>query len=167
MARSPAALFELSRVALGTTQVGLGKMFGVARRTAQRWSDTGVPFYYLPKLAALVYARDPLLAAEIAASAGKTLEGLGIVKPSPPMAPPVDTPPAPQAPPSPAPPPPLPAGVAEAVVCACAEAMDLSPRAVRQGLHAAFATAAQLGLDVQTVERWLRKPAAPAAGDMP
>lgn len=163
MPRSPAALFELSRVALGTTQVGLGRMFGVARRTAQRWSDTGVPFYHVPKLAMLVHPHDPELAAEIAASVGTTLEALGLVKPPPPVVPLVEALPAPTAPPSPAPPvpPPLPPEVAEAVVCACAEAMDLSPRAVRPGLHAAFAIAAQMGLDVQSVERWLRKPPAP------
>jgi hypothetical protein len=170
MPRSPAALFELSRQALGTTQVGLGKLFGVARRTAQRWSSSGVPSYHLPQLAAYVHPHDAKLAAEIALSAGTTLEALGLVTPQPETVAPVHAPshaipPArvPPAPPMLVPPmaarpspTPLPPAVVEAVVCACAEAMDLSPRQVRPGLHAAFAVALEIGLDVQTAERGLR-----------
>ena len=159
MSRSGVALFELSRQALGTTQVGLGAMFGAARRTAQRWSSSGMPFYHLPRLAELVYPHDPMLAKEIAASAGTTLEALGIVRPPPPPPPPAPAPsPAPPpAPVAPAPPPPAPPppGVVDAIVCAAAERMDVPPRTVRPGLLAAFARAEELGLDVGTIRRIL------------
>jgi hypothetical protein len=136
--------------------VGLGAMFGVARRTAQRWSQSGVPFYHLPELAKYVHPHNAALAAEIALSAGTTLEALGLVKPQPaPLAPSPGATAGPIAP-APAMAAPVAAGLVEAVVCACADAMDLSPRQVRPGLHAAFAVAAEMGLDVQSVERWLR-----------
>jgi hypothetical protein len=160
----PQALFELARIALGTTQVGLGASLGVARRTAQRWSDHGVPSYHLPDLARLVYPHDPALAAEVAAAAGTSLEALGIVQPPPPPAPAA----LPPTPPPPAPPPPPPDGVVDAVVCAASEAMGLMPGAVRPGLHAAFARALEIGLSVELVERALRAklspPPAPADG---
>jgi hypothetical protein len=147
MPRSHAALFELSRQALGTTQVGLGQMYGVARRTAQRWAHSGMPSHHLPDLALRVHPHDPELAAEIALAAGTTLDALGIGAPA-------SLPPSAQAT-VPSPPPHSPS-IVDAVVCAAAETMDLSPRVVRAGLHAAFARAQELGLDVPTVERALR-----------
>jgi hypothetical protein len=160
MSLSPGAIFELSRIALRTTQVGLGAMFGVSRRTAQRWSDRGFPSTQLPKLASLVHPLDPKLAAAIAAAAGTTLEALGIVRPEPAPPPPLLPPPAP----------PLPDSVVDAVVCAAAEAMDTMPRHARAGVHAAFARAKELGVDVAFVERVLRAqlpPPAPGTPDEP
>jgi len=154
MASSGAALFERVRSALGTSQVGLGKMMGCSRRTAQRWAARGVPAYYLPKLAAIVHPHDPDLAVEIARSTGRTLEQLGIVRPAPPAQP---APPPPPAPP--------PDRIVDAVVCAAADTMQLIPAAVRPGLYAAFACAVEMGLSADFVAGVLRdslQPQAPA-----
>jgi DNA-binding XRE family transcriptional regulator len=138
------ALFELSRQALGATQEELGRLLGVSRRTAQRWSSQGIPSYELMALARLVHPRDPALASEIAAALGTTLEAAGIAPPAPP-------------PPAPAPAaPPISDGVVDAVVCAAAEAMDMMPNEIRPGLLAAFARAKEIGLTVEVVERALR-----------
>jgi hypothetical protein len=101
-----------------------------------------------------VHPLDAQLAAVLAATMGSTLEGLGVVRPPPPPLPP----------PAPAPPPPPPAGVVDAVVCAAAEAMELTPRDVRLGLHAAFSRAQEIGLSVDVVVRALESklPAAKA-----
>jgi transcriptional regulator with XRE-family HTH domain len=131
------ALFEQARQALGTTQEDLGQRLGVSRRTAQRWAISGIPSYHLDGLARLVLPHDRVLAGEIAAAAGTTLEAAGIVQPPPP-------PPAP------------PDGVVDAVVCAAAEAMEMMPKEIRPGLHAAFARAKEIGLTVDVIERALR-----------
>jgi MoxR-like ATPase len=47
----------------------------------------------------------------------------------------------------------------DAIVCAAAEALDASPRAVRGALLAAFACAREAGLPVETVEKALAPPA--------
>lgn len=152
MTSSGATLFERARSALGTSQVGLGKMMGCSRRTAQRWAASGVPAYDLPRLAAIVHPHDPGLAAEIARSTGRTLVQLGIVRPAPP------------APPAPPPAPPPPADrIVDAVVCAAAETMQLIPAAVRPGLHAAFACAVEMGLSADFVARVLRDSLQPQA----
>lgn len=164
MARSRRPLFLLAGQALGETQEGLGKALGVARRTAQRWAKTGIPDDTLPDLAKLVYPHDADLAAEIAAAAGTTLEALGLVAPlvAPAPAPAVEVAAAPARAPEPDPAapsasaPPLPDAVVDAVVCAAAEVMNLSPREVRAGLLAAFACAREIGLSVDAVERALR-----------
>jgi hypothetical protein len=123
------------------TQAELGAKLGVSRRTAQRWARHGTRV--LPKemadLVALVHPYDADLARELATTLGQTLEGLGVVPPPAPALPPC-------APPVPLPPPP--AAIVDAVVCAAAEAMNLTPRDVRRGLHAAFARAHELGLSV-------------------
>jgi transcriptional regulator with XRE-family HTH domain len=131
------AFFELARQALGTTQEALGKRLGVSRRTAQRWGASGIPSYELTDLARLVLPRDRALAVKIAAAAGTTLDAAGIEPPPPPPAPPPD-------------------GVVDAVVCAAAEAMEMMPKEVRPGLHAAFARAKEIGLTVDVIERALR-----------
>ena len=143
MSQSSVALFELSRQALRTTQVGLGELLGVSRRTAQRWATSGVPSYEMRRLAELVHPVNPNLAMQIASSLGTTLETLGIVKPVPLEA-------------APPPRPSLPPGVVDAVVCAAAEVIELMPKDVRPALHAAFARAAEVGLTVEEVERALR-----------
>jgi hypothetical protein len=137
------AFFELSRKALATTQEELGRMLGISRRTAQRWSSQGIPSYSLADLARLVHPRDPALASEIMAALGTTLEAAGIVRPAPPPAP---------APAVAA----VPDGVVDAVVCAAAEAMEMMPNDVRPGLLAAFGRAREIGVTVELVERVLR-----------
>jgi transcriptional regulator with XRE-family HTH domain len=142
MPHDAAALFERARQALGTTQEELGQRLGVSRRTAQRWAASGIPSYHLPDLARLAHPHDRVLAREIAAAAGITLEAAGIVQPPPP----------------PAPPPPAhpPDSVVDAVVCAAAEAMEIMPKEVRPGLYAAFARAKEIGLTIDVIERALR-----------
>ena len=146
MSFNPATLFETCRTLFGTTQEGLGKLLGVSRRTAQRWANTGIPGYYLMDVARLVHPRDPALAREIVTALGTTLEAQGLVLPAPT--------PSPLPPPAPAPDPPD--GIVDAVVCAAAEAMEMMPKEVRPGLHAAFARAREIGLTVDLVERALR-----------
>jgi hypothetical protein len=134
MPRDSIALFELARQAIGTTQEALGKQLGVARRTAQRWAVSGIPSYHLVDLARLVHPHDPALAREVAEAAGTTLEAAGVVQ---------------------APPPSRADGVVDAVVCAAAEAMEMTPQEVRPGLHAALVRARELGLTFDAVERAL------------
>jgi hypothetical protein len=45
--------------------------------------------------------------------------------------------------------------VVEAVVCAAADAMDVSPRAMRPALLAAFTRARRIGLTVEAMEKAL------------
>ena len=144
MARPSNALFILSAQAIGTSVQGLGRMMGISRRTAQRWSDRGLSSdYHYPQLAGLVHPHDPALAREIAEAAGRTLEEMGIVKPPQPL------------PPAPPPPPPPPAGLVDAVVCAAADAMNVLPRDARPGVYAAFARAAEIGTSIEFVTRVL------------
>ncbi|MGH7297063.1 MAG: hypothetical protein ACRELB_19150 [Polyangiaceae bacterium] len=104
-------------------------------------------------LATLVYPHDASLAAQVAAAMGTNLVALGIARPP--------------APPPPPPPPPPPAGdVVDAVVCAAADAIDVTPREVRPALMAAFTRARRLGLSVVDVEKALgegARAATPAA----
>jgi hypothetical protein len=151
MPRSNDVLFILSAQAVGTSVQGLGRMMGISRRTAQRWSDRGMSSFHLPQLAQLVHPHDPVLAGEIAQATGRTLEELGIVKPLPPPAPP------------PPPPPPPPAGLVDAVVCAAADAMNVLPRDARPGVYAAFARAAEIGTSIEFVTRVLRDALNPPA----
>jgi hypothetical protein len=137
------AFFVLSLRAARMSQGELAAALGVSRRTAQRYSDHGVPSHLLPRLIAVVHPHDAALAGQIAASMGHTLETLGIVKP-----------PAPP-PPPPAPPPP-PDRVVDAVVCAAAEAIHVMPGDVRPALLAAFAAAREIGVSLELVERVLR-----------
>jgi hypothetical protein len=166
MAKAPRPFFLLAHQAMGKTQAGLGEALGVARRTAQRWAQNGVPSYHMPELAKVVHPHDANLAAEIAAAVGTTLEALGLVVPA--AVPSLEPAPAlvheataaasaasaakPESPPAPA----MPDAVVDAVVCAAAEVMNLPPREVRAGLHAAFASAKEIGLTVDAVERALR-----------
>jgi hypothetical protein len=145
MPPNPLGWFVLSQNALVATQAQLGAMLGVSRRTAQRWSRSGVPRHSLPDLARLVHPRAPDLAHDIMTFMGSTLEAAGIVAP-------VSSPA-----PTPTPATSLPDVVVDALVCAAAEAMDVMPAKVRPGLHAAFVRAKELGLNVDTVERVLHE----------
>jgi hypothetical protein len=118
-----------------------------SHRTAARW-EAGQSTLYPPdlaKLAAIVYPRDAALAGEIAAAAGQTLEGLGIVAPPQP----------------PATPPPLSARLlVDAVVCVAADALGAAPSTLRQALFVAFRRARELRLTVDDVEAALTPVAA-------
>ena len=158
-AKSEAELVVRGAQALGLTNVDMAKELGCSRRTMQRWmgGQSSVGSASLAQLAHLVVVRDRALAEEILTRANAALVAAGLA-PSPwfdpPPAPEIALPP--PAPPSPAPPPPpRPPEITNAVVCAAAEAMDLSPRALRPAIVAAFRCARALGLSVAEVEEGL------------
>jgi hypothetical protein len=134
------------------TQAEFGPALGWSHRSAVRW-ERGRSFpteNSLVKLAALLAPLDRDLAAEVAVAAGASLESLGLA------------------------PPPVaadkagvrctPSDLADAVVCAVADATDLLPRTLRPLLHSAFARARALGLTVEQLEESLR-PGVVAKGD--
>jgi len=152
--RPIASLLFKAQVALRVSQTGLGKiMGGVSRRTVWRYqSGRSTPFSPdLHTLVRHVFPVDPGLAEQLAVATGQTLESLGLVVPAPPPVanhslavqpePPVD--------------PRQDRLRVEAVVCAAADTLDVSPRAVRAALHAAFARAKEMGLSVDVVEEAL------------
>jgi hypothetical protein len=144
-ARSAATLVALAQDALELTHRDFGPLLGASLRTAERWAARrSTPTQaQLAKLAGHVYAHDPALAAEIATAAGQTLGSLGI-GPRTPEASASAT---------------APSQLVDSVVCQAAEAMDVSPRAIRPALLAAFARARELGLDVAAIADALAPPA--------
>jgi DNA-binding XRE family transcriptional regulator len=135
-----APLLIEARRQLHLSQGDLGELLGSSRRTGQRWESGGsTPAdKQLHKLASLVHSRAPDLAAEIAASGGSTLVDLGIV-----------VPPSPTAPSSPRGP--ALDDIVDAVVCAAADAIDVTPRTIRPALLAAFRRVSRIGLGVEAV----------------
>jgi hypothetical protein len=151
--RSPTELWIRGQLALGLSYRGLAALLGSSQRTCQRWGvgrSTPSPDRFA-ELAGHVHGRDPALAVEIAAVAGSSLESLGIVKPAPPPEPPPASPALP------------PGALVDSVVYAAAEAMDVSPRAIRGAVAAAFERAEQLALDVAAVNSVLAPPATVAS----
>jgi transcriptional regulator with XRE-family HTH domain len=145
-------LLVRARQALEMTQKEFGLALDASHRTASRWeADRSTPdAAQRSKLAAMVYPKDAQIADELAASAGETLESLGIVKPPPP--------------PPPAPPPQLPTPLlVDSVVCAAADVMQSAPATLRAALHSAFRRARELRLSVEDVERALAPAVDPAA----
>jgi transcriptional regulator with XRE-family HTH domain len=145
-------------VALRKSQGEMGQLLGVSRRTISRWTSRGTTF--IPSqardLAAALLPVDRALAVRAAALHGETLVSLGLEKPPPPPAPAVPAEP--------------PGHLVDAVVCAAAEALDASPRAVRPALLAAFRRARELALKVEHVERALdpaKKKGEPRGGGAP
>jgi transcriptional regulator with XRE-family HTH domain len=129
-------------MALGLTQEELGDMVGKTKRTVQRWEEGGVTL--IPS-EVKVFARAlrpvrPDLAAQIAATVGTTLDELGIV-------------PAADASRRTAP-----SDAIDSVVRAAADAMGVSPDAIRPAVAAAFVRARDAGLDVQAVVDRLTRP---------
>jgi transcriptional regulator with XRE-family HTH domain len=118
----------------------LATAIGVPVRSVSRWvnGEGGVltPGNY-HALAHAMFSHDPGFAAEIATMGGTTLEALGIVQAA---APPSPTAVAVPKSGSVAP------AQADAVLCAAAERLDVSPRQLRPVLAAAFARAAEMGL---------------------
>jgi transcriptional regulator with XRE-family HTH domain len=160
--RTPNTLIALGQQALGLTQEQMGEALGASMRTAQRWASgelaAGEP--EMKRLAALLLPVDRALAVEAAAAARETLVSLGLEGPSallghdaatpPPLAPPIR---------------PVPL-VVDSVVCAAADAMKMTPGAVRDALRVAFARARALRLTVEDVDDALSSPPAlpPAPG---
>ena len=125
-------LLSRAQHALGMTNEQFGKALGASKRTAARWAagQSSVSVAQLHALARLVHARNPALAAEVAAAARETLESLGIVAPRPSLTPDL---------------------VADAVVCAAGDALDLPLSSVRAVVLAAFQRAGELGLSIADV----------------
>jgi transcriptional regulator with XRE-family HTH domain len=134
MAGAPDILLIHSRMALGLTQQEFGDILGRTKRTVQRWEDRGttlIPSEVEALARALLPVR-PDLAAQIAASADTTLDRLGIVPAG--AASPMAT-----------------SDPTDSVVRAAADAMGVTPDAIRPAIAAAFVRAREVGLDVQTV----------------
>jgi hypothetical protein len=131
-----AHLLYLAQLALDTSQEGVGKVMGVSRRTITRWVRDQIrelaPGYAEP-LARAVFPADPELAGRIAAAGDLTLQGLGLVMSDPKAL----------------------RSRLDSVICAAADALDGSPRAVRPVLYAAFRRAREEGLRVEQIEEAL------------
>jgi DNA-binding XRE family transcriptional regulator len=157
--RDAVRLVTEGQYALGLTQGQLGSLLTASRRTISRWvSGRSRPSVtQLQRLACAVHPRNAVLAAKLAAEGGQTLEGLGLVRPTPPPMPAPATPPPPQRPFPPA------RLLVESVVCAAAETMQAPPTVVREALRAAFARTEALGLSVEEVNEALSTPADPGA----
>ena len=128
-------------MALGLTQKEFGDIVGKTKRTVQRWEEDGVAL--IPsEVKAFAQALCPVrpdLAAQMAAAANTTLDELGIV----PAAHASRT---------------APSDAIDSVVRAAAEAMGVSPDAIRPAVAAAFVRARDAGLDVQAVVDRLNRP---------
>ena len=137
-------LFVECQMALGLTQEQFGELFGHSKRTIQRWQEKGATLLpsQLEALARAVCRVRPDLAVRIAEGAGTSLDALGI---DPAQVGPRATEPSP----------------IDAVVIAAADAIGVTPEAVRPALAAAFIRAGQLGLDVDAVARALSEPEKP------
>jgi len=141
-------LIHLARRALSVGSQGdFGVLMGSSRRSGQRWEiGQARPSHgQMCKMAAMVYPKDPDLAAQLAQSVGQSLVSLGIVKPAPAQAPVVA---------ATATLPPV-EDIVDSIVCAAADAMNALPRDVRPALLAAFTRARRLGLGIETVEKAL------------
>ncbi len=133
------ALTLEARSALSLNQRTLAEMLGISARTVQRWdarrSEPARSDWHA--MARAVHPIDAELAERLAKEGRSSLEELGLVGAA-------------------APAPPSSAyelhHLADAVVCAAAEAIDLPPRAIRQALIAAFRRARQMRLSVEDME---------------
>jgi hypothetical protein len=153
MHRTVPVLVKAVRHALTMSQNDLAKALGWSRRTGQRWAKHGGPSSMVVQdMARLVFPVDAQLAAEVALAGGSSLEALGLVRPAPPALPP--------------PRPVLPERVVDAVVCAAAEAMQVTPQQARPAVLAAFSCAQELGLVVEDVTRVLRKAPRPVVAEV-
>jgi transcriptional regulator with XRE-family HTH domain len=139
-ASNPHALLLRARSALRLSQKGIAERLGASERTSVRWSAGSHPGKLrLARLAKLVHPVDRDLAGDIAESIGTTLAKLGLdvtatadarVLVSPRLA-------------------------LDAVVCAVAETLDLSPRVLRPALLAALRTMRNAGLAPEDAEKLL------------
>jgi DNA-binding XRE family transcriptional regulator len=156
MPRPTPLLLVLAREALGLNQQKLADLAGSSLRTVQRWENGRAKpsSWHIHPLADAVRTADPQLAAELDELAPRPAPPvpLVVVSASPTLPPP---PPSPLPSPAPAPAP-VSAPIADdilvdAVVCAAAEAMAMTPQAVRPAIHAAFARARDARLTIEAV----------------
>ena len=126
-----ALLLEASR-ALSLNQRELAELLGISSRTVQRWfarRSSPISLHW-HALARATHGAQPALAARLARQGGSSLEELALVA-QPPRASDV---------------------LADAVVCAAAEAIDVAPGAIRPALLAAVRRARQLRLTLEDLE---------------
>ncbi|HEY5242723.1 MAG TPA: helix-turn-helix transcriptional regulator [Polyangiaceae bacterium] len=124
-------LLRLQRT-LHLNQRELAQLLGYSSRTISRYYRGGgflLPTTY-EKLAATVHPHDRAFAAELAASAGKTLVDLGLESSRSPAGP-------------------TPRHLVDSVLCAAAEAMQTPPHTMRPALTAAFERVLALGMTVE------------------
>jgi DNA-binding XRE family transcriptional regulator len=142
-------LIVQARQALLLNQEELADRVGSSTRTVQRWEvgrSAPAPFH-IHALADAARALDPALAAQLDAFAPRAPAKAADPAPAPALAPSTPV-------------------LVDAIVCAAAEAMGVSPQAVRPALLAAFARARDVGLDADSVAAVLAppEPAAKAKG---
>jgi hypothetical protein len=139
-------LLAKAQIAMGLSQEKLGHdVFGCSRRTMSRWvqGQAGPSLSQWVDLVRHVYPHSRAVAAEIAAEMGETLVSLRLETADAMVSPP------------PRPAPSLP-DLVDSVVCAAAEAVAMSPQAIRPALVAGFDRVASLALSVEEVRGVLR-----------
>jgi len=142
---STGQMFHRVQKVLHLNQKELAEVLGLSPRTISRYYDHGgvlLPSSYV-KLATRCHPHDREMAVYLATLAGHTLETLGLEQPP--------APPPPVEPPAPAPALPAASHMADSVVCAGAEALQMSPHAMRTALVAAFGRAVALGMSAEQV----------------
>jgi len=148
--RLPALLVEAQHTLL-YSQTELGELVGVSRRTVWRWQggQSSPDQRELLIIIRKVHAIDAPLAARLAAARGGTLESLGVVPPKAlekptekpdPLADPIQR-----------------RAFVDAVVCAAAEAVDVSPRVARRVLAIAVARARETGVSLDVLGETLAR----------
>src|SRR5580692_9455687 len=117
MAGIDGALLTHCQMALGLTQQELADLLGCTKRTIQRWEDRGTTLLppALEALARALYPVRPDLAARVAAGGDTTLDKLGIPSAAAAAAPVTSEP-------------------IEAIVRSAADAMAVTPEAVRPAI---------------------------------
>jgi DNA-binding XRE family transcriptional regulator len=143
MTQSVRALLMEARHTLVWHQGDLAQLWGVSRRTIQRWdAGRGSPDpAQIGALARLVHPKSAELAARLARAAGASLEALGLKPELTPYAP-------------------LTTHMVDSITCAAADAMNIVPEALRPGLRAAFERARDLRLSPADVAGALAVPRA-------
>jgi len=138
------ALLARAGVTLGMSHRELATLVGVSRRSVSRWTREGTLLTRAQVVAVTkaVHPLDASLAAELAALLDETLVTLGLEAP-PPIADTLAPKSERRAVSS--------ARLADVVVCAAAEAMDVSPRLVRPALVAALRAAREVGLSIEAL----------------
>ena len=128
-------LLVRSQLALRMIGTDFADFLWVSDRTLRRWVDRGTRLVpeTLVTLAGAVHAKDPALAARVAAAHGQTLEELGIGL-SPDQL------------------------LAAAIVSAAADVAEVSSRAMRPALAAALERARAAGLTIEAVHALLVAP---------
>ena len=149
MVTSNVALILKAMTELQLNQQGLAELIGVSVRTLQRNIAFGglTRQAHYERLVQALHARNPALAADIAASVNSSLPQLGVHTPATALPPPKAT-----------------RAHAEAVVCAAADAMALVPRDARPAVAAIFSRVVELEVDLPSLVALLIEPqAAPKA----